>query len=66
MNNRKYAEHEVELATDLLNANQNDQKQKDRLAYWLAFLGRFEEADQIEVTSKTESLINERRNSLSV
>lgn len=62
--NNLYAEREIELATEYLIINPDNQPQKDRKAYWLAFVGRFEEADSITVSDKTKQLIDERRNNL--
>lgn len=66
MDNGKYAEREIELSKNILANDPDNQKQKDRCAFWLAYLGRFEEADQIQVSDKIAQIINERRNNLPV
>lgn len=66
MRNERYAENEITLASALLEQKPNDQKQKDRLAFWLAFLERWDEADLISTSEKMTAIINERRNSIPV
>ena len=63
MPNLKYAQREVELAKSYL-ANREDDMQKDRLAWWSAYLGDFETANQYAVSQKVKDYINERQSSL--
>jgi hypothetical protein len=66
VDNNRYAEREIVLAKSLLESNPSDQKQLDRLAFWLSYLGRYEEASEIQVSDKIGQIIDERRNNLPV
>lgn len=55
--NSKYAQNEVELAKSLLEQYPDDVIQKDRVAYWLAYLGDYETAREYAVSDSAKEYI---------
>lgn len=55
--NIKYAKNEVELAKGILARDPDNEVQKDRLAWWSAYLGDLETASKYAVSNKTKKYI---------
>jgi hypothetical protein len=53
----QYANNEVNLAKSYLQLNPEDEVQKDRLAWWSAFLGDLDTAKQYAVSDKVKEYI---------
>jgi len=64
MEKSKYARREVDLAKSYLEVNPDDIEQRDRLAWWSAYLKDFETAEKYAVSQKTKDYINERRTTI--
>lgn len=55
--NIKYANNEISLAKAYLSMDPNDNDQKDRLAWWSAYLGDIETAKENAVSEKVKKYI---------
>lgn len=55
--NLEYAAREIKLARSYLELNPEDEVQKDRLAWWSAYLGDYETARQFASTDSTREYI---------
>ena len=53
MKNKLYAQREIDLA--------KDSGDRDRVAYWSAYLGDFEQAREYAVSDKVKGYIDERQ-----
>lgn len=54
----QYAKNEIALAKSYLDLKPEDEVQKDRLAWWSAFVGDLETANQYAVSDKVKSYIS--------
>lgn len=59
--NEEYAKREIKLATTRLEQDPTNVAQKDRLAYWSAYLGDFSTADEFATSDKTKAIIETMR-----
>lgn len=59
--NKMYAEMQIQLSLEILESDPDNEKIKDKLAYWSATLGDFKTADKYAVTEKTKSIIDDLR-----
>jgi hypothetical protein len=57
--NSKYARQEIELAKSSLAKRPKDDTQKDRLAWWSAYLGDYETAHQYAVSDRVKEYIKQ-------
>lgn len=57
--NKNYARREIELAKEYLKLNPDNSSQKDRLAWWSAYLGDFETAHEYAVSPKVKDYIRQ-------
>lgn len=57
--NKNYANREIELAKEYLKLNPDNISQKDRLAWWSAYLGDFETAREYAVSGKVKDYIRQ-------
>lgn len=57
--NLEYAAREIKLARSYLELNPEDEVQKDRLAWWSAYLGDLVTAREYAVSQKVKDYINQ-------
>jgi hypothetical protein len=57
--NKNYANREIELAKEYLKLNPGNTAQKDRLAWWSAYLGDLGTARQYAVSEKVKDYIRQ-------
>lgn len=55
----RYALNEISLAKSYLEINPDDSEQKDRLAWWSAFIGDYGTAKQYAVSDKVKNYIKQ-------
>jgi hypothetical protein len=61
--NAKYAARELELAKAYINKSPLSETQRDRIAYWSAYLGNYETAREYAVSDYVKEYIKKCENS---
>lgn len=56
-NKNKFAQNEIEVAHKMLQKYPDSEKYKERIGWWNAYLGNYEEAEKYAVTEKVRQYI---------